>query len=90
MSSGCVVGTHQHHDLRALALLQRGELAFQLLRLLRIQRAGEIGDARVQRGNGDVGACGRDDAERRKQRDHAAPFAERDSAPLRLHGGAAA
>ena len=43
-------GRHdQHRDLRALALLERRELAFQLGLLAGRQRAGEIGDPRLQR-----------------------------------------
>ena len=49
MSSGFVRRHDQHGDLRALALFERGEFAFERLLLLRVERAGEIGDARGQR-----------------------------------------
>ena len=51
MSSGWVVRHHQHDELRALALFQRGQLGIELVDLLRAQRAGEIGDMPRERRN---------------------------------------
>ena len=46
-------GNQQYGDLRALALLQAGELAFQLRALPGIEGLGEVGDAGAERRNGD-------------------------------------
>ncbi len=43
----------QDHDLAALRLLERRELGFERGRLVRRQRAGEVGDPRRELGNGD-------------------------------------
>src|SRR5581483_240904 len=60
-----------HRDLRALARLERGELAFECGALLGAERAGGIGDARLQprhRYLGRGGERAQGERERRQQR----------------------
>ena len=42
-------GQHQHRDLAAFPLLEGAQFGFERGKLPRVQRAGEIGDARLQR-----------------------------------------
>ena len=66
-SIGTVRESHQHGDLHALALLEGPKLRIQRGDTIGGERSREIGDARLQRRNGDQLLRGRDRKEQAQQ-----------------------